>query len=93
MSLNAPTQKEGLKRSQLSTGLQRAIKAMRNKMKKRNKRKQIKIKRKFHGPILTRKGDGEEGLKNKINPDVPFLESSTSDQIKNLDQGHEPYDI
>jgi hypothetical protein len=74
-------------------GLVSANKAVRNKMKKRNKRKPIKLKRKIHGPILTKKGEGEEGLKNKINPDVPFLESSTGDQIKNLDQGHEPYGI
>jgi hypothetical protein len=66
---------------------------MRKKMKKRNKRKPIKIKRKIHGPILTKKGDGGEGLKNKINPDVPFLESISGDQSKNLNQGHEPYEI
>jgi hypothetical protein len=68
-------------------------KLMRNEMKKRNKRKHTKMKRKIHGPILTKKGDSEEGLKNKINPDFPFLESSTGDQIKKLDQAHEPYEI
>ena len=62
-------------------------------MKKRNKRRHIKIKRKIHGPILTKKGESDEGFKNKINPDVPFIESSTDVQIKNLDQGHEPYGI
>ncbi len=62
-------------------------------MKKRNKRKQIKVKRKIHGPIPTKRGDRAGELKNKINPDVPFLESSNVEQINNLDQAHEPYEI
>lgn len=62
-------------------------------MKKRNKRKHTKMKRKIHGPIPTKRGQIEEGLKNKINPDFPFLESSIGEQINNPDQAHEPYEI
>jgi hypothetical protein len=62
-------------------------------MKKNRKRKKINLKRIIHGLIQRKKDKSHEGLKDKINPDAPFIESKEVDQNINLDQGHEPYEI